>query len=600
MDHDRYVSDVPFLWKMLRLKWALLRVGFVHRGIWSIADLFEGTARRFPQREALEFEQRTWTYGELDRISNQAAHRAFDRGIRADDIVGITAINHPAVVWHLIGLAKIGVTISVLRPDHVASLDRDWLDRHGIRLILSAEHLVGALTKSVDSSRVAVLEEEDDLRGYPAGDPRTVHDRDVRWTDTFLHLSTSGTQGRPKLVSVTHSHLYAYLLAQRWMKGLLPSDVIYCCLPLSHGMGLASSLMSSWTVGAKVYLVDRFDPDRCFEDCARHHVTVLTYVGLTPRMLLATEPTPHDRAHSVRVAVGHEMDGSVWNRFAERFGISSIVEFYGATDGPALLINAPGRVGAAGYLGPLTSRFYPVALVRLGGDGDPARGDGGLCIRCVEGERGELIVPYSTSDPTLEFPEYVDPHARASGERERRIIRDVFKKGDLWTRTGDAFHRDREGFFYFAGRVSDVLADQRQGHAAAEIERAVYAAAGNDDFIRYCRVYPVPSDSAGAPLLMATVVAGRRFAVAELYERLATSLGAGTLPRVVRVKRDFGDMTPTFRMSRQKLVREGCDPDAVSDPLYLCDDASRKYVPLDASRSRAAAPRTLDAPLHDR
>ncbi|HEX5035640.1 MAG TPA: AMP-binding protein [bacterium] len=587
-------QDFRFLWKIV---WVRLKCEAAQRfkkDSWSIIDLFEKTARRSPDRPALEYAGKTWTYGELDRIANRVAHWALANGVRSGDVVVLTAVSRPAVIWSVIGLAKIGATVSILRPGHHRSLSASYLEAHKVRILLAAKELAGEIPAPalVHAALHPFMEEEKDLEAYSDRDPNEGRKRETRWHDVFLHLCTSGTLGDPKPVKVTHSHLYAYLLAQVLMKDLQSSDVIYCCLPLSHGMGLASCVMSSWVVGAKVYLAAEFAPEKCFEECAKSGATVLTYVGLVPQILLGAPPGAFDRAHSLRVALGHEMKGYVWEKMRERFGIPQIVEFYGATDGPALLVNIPGGPGAAGYLGPLTSRLYPVALIRLDSAGNPVRDEKGRCLRCREGEAGELLTPFKDGDPTFEFSEYADPALDDPSLKAKRVARDVFRKGDRWTRTGDLFRRDGDGFFYYLGRAADNVG-RDSGRVLAEIEEAVLTPEGYD-FLKYASVYPV--ETGDGKVLMATVVAGRDFRIDRLYDHFSEKLESDSLPLVVRVKNDFGELTATFRMSKPQLAREGFDPKVVSDALYVWDETLRNYVRLDASRYRSLSSRPTGSP----
>jgi fatty-acyl-CoA synthase len=79
------------------------------------------------------------------------------------------------------------------------------------------------------------------------------------------------------------------------------------------------------------------------------------------------------------------------------------------------------------------------------------RGSDGLCIECKNGEKGEMMGAISTQ-ALREFPGYTDKSAT-----EKKVARDVVKKGDSWFRTGDLLYKDKDGFIFFVDRIGDTF-----------------------------------------------------------------------------------------------------------------------------------------------
>src|SRR5690242_15902637 len=111
-------------------------------------------------------------------------------------------------------------------------------------------------------------------------------------------------------------------------------------MPLYHSTALLMGLSNALSVGATFAIGRKFSTSRFWEDVRRHKANIIQYVGETCRYLLSAPSTIDpdtgeslDRKHAVRIAFGNGLRPDVWNRFKERFGIETIAEFYGATEG---------------------------------------------------------------------------------------------------------------------------------------------------------------------------------------------------------------------------------------------------------------------------
>ena len=130
----------------------------------------------------------------------------------------------------------------------------------------------------------------------------------------------------------------------------------------------------------------------------------------------------------------------------------------GATEGNANMINIENRVGAVGFgavLFPdfLVDRLLPLKLIKVDKQtGDPLRDANGFCIRCGPHEPGEFIGKIVRGDPVKDFQGYRDPQAT-----KKKILADVFQKGDLYFRSGDILTSDEFGWLYFKDRAGDTF-----------------------------------------------------------------------------------------------------------------------------------------------
>ena len=293
-----------------------------------------------------------------------------------------------------------------------------------------------------------------------------------RSSDTLLHIFTSGTTGLPKAARLNHIRFFSAIVLPH-LFDLKASDRLYCCLPMCHTAAVGS-LSICWWLGIPLILAPRFSASTFWSECAEHGATVVQYVGELCRFLLATPPSPHDRAHRVRLALGNGLRPDVWPRFKARFGIERIAELYASTEGNANLANTEGKEGAVGFISPLLAPVYPVRLVRLADSsaagGEIARGPNGLALLCGGGEAGELLGLVNQRDAARNFAGYTDAAAT-----RRKLVRDVLKRGDCWFRTGDLMRTDGEGFVYFVDRLGDTFRYKGENVSTAEVAAAIGA-----------------------------------------------------------------------------------------------------------------------------
>jgi acyl-CoA synthetase (AMP-forming)/AMP-acid ligase II len=154
------------------------------------------------------------------------------------------------------------------------------------------------------------------------------------------------------------------------------------------------------------------------------------YIGEILRYVLSTPPSSFDRQHVVRKALGNGLRPEVWKAFQQRFGVDYVGEFYGSTEGNALLINNTNHVGACGYLPRFSYHVYPLRVVRFDVETEtPIRGSDGFCQPCAPGEVGELLGRIDSRDATRQFDGYTSHKATVG-----KICVDAFAKGDAWFR----------------------------------------------------------------------------------------------------------------------------------------------------------------------
>ncbi|MDX1650195.1 MAG: AMP-binding protein, partial [Myxococcota bacterium] len=285
--------------------------------------------------------------------------------------------------------------------------------------------------------------------------------------------------------------------------------------------------------------------------------------------------------HRVRVVVGNGLRPDIWERFQERFGIPRIREFYGATEGNVGLVNLDGKPGSVGRL---PFRFLmPVRLIRYDVERDEhVRGPDGLCVECRPGEVGELVgrIPEKEDAPTGRFEGYTSEEAT-----RKKILRDVFAKGDAWFRTGDLLRCDADGWFYFVDRIGDTFRWKGENVATQEVEEALSLHPGVEMVVVYGVEVPGADGRAGMAAMLGPEA--REFDGKAFYAFAEERLPRYAMPAFVRLLREV-HLTGTLKLRKVDLQRQGFDPQACGDDALLVrDDEARAYVPLDADRLEA-------------
>jgi fatty-acyl-CoA synthase len=385
--------------------------------------------------------------------------------------------------------------------------------------------------------------------------------------DTALILPTSGTEGYPKLCKISLGRL---VLAGHAFGGLLlrvtASSVIYCPLPLTHATALMAGLFPALVHGCALHLAPAFSASRFFEDVAQAKGTHVLYVGEMLRFVAAKSAGAVACESPIERFVGNGLDGKTWGKIAGICPKARIVEFYGATELPALLVNLAARRGAMGRV-PFRawSRFRVAPLpVEPVGEGAPRA----FAMPCAPGELGELLIAMPRRKGPLlgAFEGYLEP----SHER-RALASDVFVPGDRYYRTGDVVYYDENDFFYFVDRLGDVW--RHRGHNVSTRWIAEQLRQGNG--VADCLVTPVALDESAYRAGLAVVVPAKDFDVTILAETLGT-LPNHARPTFVLLVSEV-TMTRSFKVPKQPYRRDVFDPEKAEGKLYVWDDGLREY-----------------------
>lgn len=548
------------------------------------ADVVDDWAQRQPDRVALVADETTLDYEGLSRRINRYARWARSVGVVKGDTVALIMPNGIDYIAAWLGISRIGGVVALINTKLVGQSLAHCIDvakpLHIIVAHALAEMLHGATPHLKTQAKVwthgnaseraidAALAALDDAPLSPD------EHGEVTIDDRALLIYTSGTTGLPKAASISHRRILNWGF---WFAGLTsatPQDRLYDCLPLFHSVGGIVAPCSMLAAGGSVVMAEKFSSSNFWPDIVRHDCTLFQYIGELCRYLLKAPPSEYENRHRLRLVCGNGLRGDIWEDFQARFAIPRILEFYAATEGNFSLFNVEGQPGAIGRIPPLLAHRFPAGIVKLDPDSGAAlRNEDGFCIACARGEAGEAIGRIGKADDGGgRFEGYTD-----AGETEKKILRDVFARGDAWFRTGDLMRLDDKGFFHFVDRIGDTFRWKGENVATSEVNDAVRDFTGVIDATTYGVSIPGTDGRAG----MSALVVNEGFDIAAFPAHLAERLPAYARPVFIRISREL-DATETFKQKKGELAREGFDPGAISDPLFMLDPKSGAYAALDS------------------
>jgi len=540
-----------------------------------LCDDFEEAVDRFGDNVAIEDEHRSVTYRELDALANRYGHWARSRNIRRSDVIGLVMTNRIEYIAAWLGFSKVGVPTALINTNLTGQALAHCLNIVKIAQVVADEdtwHRVEEARPFITRTMmlwVVGLKTEDEaserrnldnaVRSGSSVRPVNTVRAGLTNRDTALYIYTSGTTGLPKAARIPHSRARTYMRAFAGATESGPNDRTFNVLPLYHSTGGLVGLGPALLNGGRLILRKRFSASTFWKDVRDSKATLFVYIGELCRYLVNCPPHEDERAHKLRLAFGNGLRPDVWPDFQGRFAIPDILEFYGSTEGNVSLFNFDGKQGAIGRVPKFLKKQINIRLVRFDIDaGEVVRGPNGLCEEARPGEVGEAIGAIG-NDIRHDFSGYADKAAS-----DKKILTDVFARGDRWFATGDLLRQDSEGYFYFVDRIGDTYRWKGENVSTAEVEQRLADAPGIKEVIAYGVPVPGAEGKAG----MVSLVLEGKFSAREFADHVDEQLPPYARPVFVRIAKTL-ETTGTFKYRKIDLVDEGFDPEKVKGALYV-------------------------------
>jgi fatty-acyl-CoA synthase len=538
--------------------------------------VIEERAAESGDRPALLSGRECLTFAALAARANQYSRWALAHDIQKGECVGLFMGNRPEFMACWLGITQVGGVVALLNTNQRGASLAHSINMVAPKHAVVSEELAGAFDAALPQlNRPPLVWRPEQVGERYSGEKLSASEhRPVNIEDRALYIYTSGTTGWPKAACISHGRVMQWT---HWFAGMMntqPGDRMYSCLPMYHSAGGVQAPGAVLAGGGSVVLGEKFSATRFWADVAAWDCTLIQYIGELCRYLLATEHSPQETEHRIRMACGNGLRPEVWKAFQSRFQIPRILEFYAATEGNISLFNVEGEPGSIGRIPAYLAHRFPAALIQFNVEqGEPVRDERGFCVRCAPNEAGEAIgrISNERSNYGGRFEGYASAEAA-----EKKILRDVFQPGDSWFRTGDLMRQDERGFFYFVDRIGDTFRWKGENVSTTEVAEALCAFPG----IQQGSVYGVEIPGADGRAGMAAVVADTTLDLAALRAHLEERLPGYARPLFLRIKSEM-QVTNTFKYRKIDLVREGYDPAATADPIYFDHPERQAYVPLD-------------------
>ena len=533
-------------------------------------DIVDEYARISPQKRALIWcdlkgNERTFTFGDISRMSNQAANVFKAHGLAKGDPV-ILMLKRRWQYWvAAVGLLKVGC---VLIPATAQLQKKDILYRvqaSGARAVICVEEpgvRANVLAAAGECETLEALFTLGEAGGFLDFDAELARASDV-WEkprelpnndDIMLMYFTSGTTGMPKMAAHSWTYPLAQTVTAYYWHNVGDDDIHIAVADTGWAKAGWGKLYGQWICGATlfVYDFDRFIASDLLAMLAKYHVTSFCAPPTVYRFMIKEDLGRYDLG-ALRWAncAGEPLNPEVYEQFYRQTGVK-IHEGFGQSETTPLLMTSKWMEPKTGSTG-RPSPAYDIALVDEHG-------------RDVEdGVEGEIVVRLDKGHPAGLFLGYY---------RNQEQTDAVFYDGMY--HTGDMAWRDVDGYFNFIGRSDDVIKSSGYRIGPFEVESALLT----HPAVLECAVTAVPHPDRGQ-VVKATVVLVKNKGyepgdalIKELQNHVKKVTAPYKYPRIV----EFVDELPkTISGKIQRKLIRNTDADTGAERLII-----RKAQPMDA------------------
>ncbi|MBR4934050.1 MAG: AMP-binding protein, partial [Clostridia bacterium] len=415
-------------------------------------DVVDAIAKREPDKLAMvhiaeDKTERKFTFNDIKRASNQCANYFKSLGIRKGDRVMLILRRHYQFWFSIIALHKLGA-IAIPATDQLQAHDLEYrFNAAGVSAVVctSDGHVANQIEEVLDvcptlktkiivgGPRAGWHDFDDDYNLYSAHFYR--NNDTACGNDPMLMFFTSGTTGYPKIA--THSYTYPlghYVTAKYW-HGVSPDGLHFTISDTGWGKALWGKLYGQWLCEGAVFVYDfrRFSAADILPMFAKHHITTFCAPPTMLRMMIKEDISKYDLSSVRRMTTaGEALNPEVYKQFEKATGLQ-ILEGFGQTETTLSIANLMGDIHKVGSMGK-PSPLYDMDIVDENGNS------------VADGETGEIVVKVGDKKQVGLFMGYY---------RDEEKTREVWHDG--YYHTGDTAWRDEDGFYWYVGRVDDVI-----------------------------------------------------------------------------------------------------------------------------------------------
>ncbi len=510
-------------------------------------DLVDELSKREPEKLAMlhiskDKTERHFTFTDMRRLSNQCANYFASLGIKKGDRVLLILKRHYQFWIAMLGLNKLGA-IAIPAVDQLQEHDLEYrFNAAGVSAIVCTAD--GEISDRVDiAARRCPLLTDKLLVGGSKEGWRNFDEEYKRFSthfertedspcgdDTMLMYFTSGTSGYPKIATHNFKYPLGHFHTAKYWHNVDPDGLHFTISDTGWAKAMWGKLYGQWLCEAAtfVYDFDRFDAADILPMFAKYHITTFCAPPTMLRMMIKQDISKYDFS-SVRhmTTAGEALNPEVYRQFEKATGLQ-IKEGFGQTESTMIvgnLVGKPHKIGSMGKPAPI----YDVELHDSNGN------------VITTSEAGEIVINVKNGAPCGLFTGYY-------GDEEK--TREVWYDG--YYHTGDVAWRDEDGYYWYEGRVDDVIKSSGYRIGPFEIESVIMEL----PYVLECGVSAVPDEVRGQIVKASIVLVNGTEPTEELKREIQNYVKEKTAPykypRVV-VFRDSLPKTVSGKIQRNKL-----------------------------------------------
>ena len=510
-------------------------------------DIIDGIAAKSPDKLAMlhiskDKVERRFTFKDVKKASCQCANYFKSLGIKKGDRVMLVLKRHYQFWFAMLGLNRLGA-IGIPATNQLQEHDFEYrFQSAGVSAIIctadgDTANQVDTAAKSCPTltTKILVGGERDGWRNFD--EEYTLYSTHYNRTesapcgdDPLLMFFTSGTSGYPKIAAHSHKYPLGHFHTAKYWHTVDPNGIHFTISDTGWAKSMWGKFYGQWLCEAAIFVYDfdRFDAAEILPMFAKYHITTFCAPPTMLRMLIKQDISKYDLS-SVRhmTTAGEALNPEVYRRFEEVTGLQ-ILEGFGQSESTMIIgnmIGASHKIGSMGKPAPI----YKVDIVDADGNS------------VADGETGEIVVDVRDGAPCGLFTGYY---------RDEEKTREVWHDG--FYHTGDTAWRDEDGFYWYVGRVDDVIKSSGYRIGPFEIESVIMEL----PYVLECGVSAVPDDVRGQVVKASIVLVPGTEGTDELKREIQQYVKARTAPykypRIV-VFRDELPKTVSGKIQRNKL-----------------------------------------------
>ena len=504
-------------------------------------DVMDEWAKEQPEKLAMLWtsengDEIRFTFRDIKEQTDRTAAYFQSLGIGKGDPVMLILKRHYQWWLAMLGLHKLGA-IAIPATHMLTKHDIEYRNqRAGVKAIVCAndEYIVSQIKAAMPESptvKALVTVGGETPEGFHSWDkewkdaPEFVRPEHVNTNDdTMLIYFTSGTSGSPKMVA--HDYLYAlgHLTTGVFWHNLAEDSIHQTVADTGWGKAVWGKFYGQWFAGAVVFVYDheKFAADKLLRQIEKYRITSFCAPPTIYRFMIREDLSQYDLS-SLRYCctAGEALNPAVFDKFHEATGIM-LMEGFGQTETTMTIGPMPWMKPKPGSMG-MPNAQYDIDILKP--DGTP----------CEDGEKGEIVVRVkgtsSSKKPIGLFKYYY---------RDEELTAKAWHDG--YYHTGDVAWRDEDGYYWFEGRIDDVIKSSGYRIGPFEVESALMT----HPAVVECAITGVPDDIRGM-VVKATIVLGKEWKdkagdalIKELQNHVKRETAPYKYPRII----EFVDELP--------------------------------------------------------